>query len=363
MNALDLIHRAKACSDLVPKRTVSERTLMSYSKEFARMWRSHNLDPLSANIAVDTYYHRRASLHACGKRVLDHLIGQLMRAGEQQDIIAARHWAIKLKDALQLIESAFLLEPPAQQGILPWNRPPSRWHKLNNSARKRGANSKKHVLKELPKDWDVRIWETANDDWTYRDVLAIHLIVPVRPEELVPSMRPSGWSPGVIVELREPNRLAVIFVPVKSCGGLYGTGRTTVIVDPIQVGGPALYLAEKCKASGGTVVINAESTNAVRKAIAKLGRRALPNLAQTITPYLFRHQLLADLKKTFGGGEIVASAAGHCTDRTQARYASFHNGRKRRGYLSIISDRGPRSGNVLRARHLSEAGRFARQSA
>src|SRR5260221_7426332 len=56
-----------------------------------------------------------------------------------------------------------------------------------------------------------------------------------------------------------------------------------------------------------------------------------------------------------GGGEDVAAAAGHCTDRTQAHYGRVQHGRKRKGYLSITAARPPRCDNVERARQLSRA--------
>jgi hypothetical protein len=78
----------------------------------------------------------------------------------------------------------------------------------------------------------------------------------------------------------------------------------------------------------------------------------LPEVGVAITPYVLRHQRLADLKATFGAGEVVASAAGHSTDRTQAKYGSVQHGRKLQGYVSITAARPPRCGNVERARHL-----------
>ena len=57
--------------------------------------------------------------------------------------------------------------------------------------------------------------------------------------------------------------------------------------------------------------------------------------------YTIRHQVLSDLKATFGAGDTVASAAGHSTDRTQSKYASVHLGRKLMGYISITALRRP----------------------
>jgi len=48
------------------------------------------------------------------------------------------------------------------------------------------------------------------------------------------------------------------------------------------------------------------------------------------------------------------SAAGHSTERTQARYGAVQHGRVLIGYISITSSRPPRRGNVERARKLGQ---------
>jgi hypothetical protein len=360
MHVAEIIERARACSLLVPDRAVSEQTRESYQKEFTRMWQSRNLDPLKEGIALDTYYLRRAALHYGGKLVLEGLIDQCLAARERQDTAMVRDWARKLLRAVERIKPAFVLEPPAPLDALPWERPTSRWHQCANSDRQRGANSKKHVLPSLPEAWDDRLWAAAGG-WKYREALALHLLTPVRPEELVPGRRPTGWSHGVTVELRSSNCLAITFAPVKSHGGLYGTEITTITVDPTIAGDAAAFLASRSAAAGGHLVISTISKNAVRKALAVLGGEALPEINETITPYVIRNQVIADLKTTFGGGEKVAAAAGHGTDRTQAKYGRVQHGRKRKGYLGITSTRKPSVGNVERVRQLAEIKKLRRR--
>jgi hypothetical protein len=84
----------------------------------------------------------------------------------------------------------------------------------------------------------------------------------------------------------------------------------------------------------------------------RLGRKAMPELEVAITPYVLRHQRVADLKATFGAGDLMESAAGHSTDRTQAKYGSVQHGRKLKGYINIVAERPPRCGNAERARQL-----------
>ena len=351
-----VIRKAEALCAKMPVRDISKETTLAYLKAFKRMWKSGHLDPLQDRIARNTFYHRRAALHFGGRLFLTGLIGNCLSAREQGDHDAEQRWAKLLLEVVQRLEFMFLLEPPVSDNVLPWERPPSRWHRSANAERERGQNSKKCVLQYLPDDWDTQLWDAAvaKKEWKYLDELAVHRIVPVRPEELMAGQRPIGWSPGVVVELRSAKCLAITFAPVKSHAGLYGTELTEICVDPTLLGGPGEYLAKRCNASGGSIVVSSESKNAVRKAMAKLGGKALPEIGDiVITPYVLRNQLIADLKATFGAGEEVAAAAGHCTDRTQARYGHIQHGRKREGYLSIKAARRPRCGNVERARHLS----------
>ena len=349
----ELIERARAICRAVPERGASPATEEAYLKTFGRMLRDGNLDPLKPGVAYDTYYFRRAALHVGGKRIAELLVSECMAAVEARRPDLQRRSAIKLANLLKRLEPAFALDPPSPVDGLPWDGPPSRWRQSDGAERPRGANSKRHVLAELPEDWTERLWNGTPVGWPFRDALAVHLIAPFRPEELAPGQRPSGWSPGVVIELLAPRRLAIVFTPVKSHGGEYGTERTGIVVDPQLFGGPAVHLAQLSQAAGGRITVCVGSKNTCRKALARLGKQALPEVKVNITPYVIRHQLLADLKATFGGGEEVAAAGGHCTDRTQARYGYLRQGRRRKGYIEIIARRPPRCGNVERARQFS----------
>lgn len=359
MKVLEILDRARACCTGLPARKIRSNTLRDYRSTFSRMWREPKIDALRPGIARDTYNHRRASLHVASYIMLSDLSATCMAAGDRNDQAAIQLWAAVLLRALQRIEPALALDPPAPPGVLPWKLPPSRWHQMEGPKPKRGRNSKKHVLGKLPKDWQERLWQAAERDWPHRMALAIHLMAPVRPEELIPGNRPSGWSPGVELVCLSPERLAITYAPVKSHDGIYGTERTTITVDPTKAGEVAAFLASQCAAVGGRMVVSISSKNAVRKAVGVLGQRALPQCRILITPYVLRHKVLADLKATFGGGEQVAAAAGQCTDRTQSAYAGAQLGSKLEGYIAVTSERVPRTGNVERARKLGTKKRAA----
>lgn len=359
INVLEVVLRAKACCARVPDRRISERTKKDYEKTFLRMLDEGSLDPLTGSKARDTYNHRRAALHSGAKLYLQQRIDRCMAAGDARDATAAIRHALELHRVVAKIEKAFDLEPPLPAGVSPFDLPPSRYRQAETADRKRGLNSKKHDLGLLPKGWDGLLWDEAtgedNEDWPYREALAVHMLAGVRPEELVPGTRPGGTSPGVLVRLRSARCLAITWMPAKSHDGLFGTGMTTICIDPTLAGKVAAFLAAQCRhAPRRSIVVSTLSKDAVHKAILRLAKIALKDCNVAITPSTIRHQVLADLKATFGAGEAVASAAGQSSDRTQARYGAVQHGRVLIGYISITPLRRPRSGNVEKARRLGQ---------
>lgn len=357
INVVEVLLRAKACCERVPVRNIAERTRQAYGKTFGRMLQEGTLDPLRPKMARDTYNHRRAALLTGGRLFLEERIAECVAAGERRDAVAVEQHARELSRVVEKIEKAFDLNPPLPVGASPFEFPPSRFRQAETAHRERGLNSKKHDLEHLPEGWDADLWDTATSEayekWPHLEALAVHLLAGVRPEELVPGMRPGGWSAGVQVELRSARCLAITFMPAKSHRGLFGTGMTTICIDPTIATWPTAFLADRCRLSAGrAIVVSIVSKEAVRKAIIRLGKDALGELSVSITANTIRHQVLADLKATFGAGETVASAAGHSTDRTQSKYAFVHLGRKLIGYISITALRRPRGGNVERARQL-----------
>ena len=339
----------------MPERSVSEKTAKDYNGAFLRMWESGSLDPYSAGIAFDTYYHKRAALHYVAPIAIRKLVKRAFAAVERQDGFAQADLTHKLQQLVTRVEIAFDLEPPAEPNVLPWLGSTSRFHQMaGEGTPERGANSKKHVLSKLSEAWDKDLWHTAVDvKWRFLLQLAVQLTIPARTEDMVQGDRPGGYSPGVILRLLEPRHLEIEVKPCKSHGGLYGTGGTIIIVDPTLADEPAKYLAQSCQEAGGNLVVFVESNNAYRKALKVLGEEAFPDGLVTITPSVLRNQMIADLKKTLGGGEEVAAASGHSTDRTQSKYGRYQHGRQRKGYIAITSVRVPRAGNVKRARQLS----------
>lgn len=355
---LKVIARGERCCALVADRVVNKKTAKDYKGIFVRMLKAGSLDPLAVGISFDTFYCRRAALHYGGAIAIGKLTACVRAAVEQQDDARVADLGRMLQVLVNAIEIAFERDPPGKPDLLPWEGPSSRFHQMamaSVTTLARGANSKKHVLGKLDRAWDQQLWMKAVEvEFSHLLPLAVHLTVPVRPEEMVPGDRPKGWSAGIRLDLPDPRRLEIRFMPVKSHQGLYGTELTTVVVDPTVADEPAKYLAARCREAGGHMVVSVKSKNSVRKAIKVLGEKTFPEGEVTITPSVMRHQLIADLKKTFGAGEEVAAASGHGTDRTQAKYGYLQHGRKRRGYIGFLSARTPRAGNIERTKLFSQ---------
>ena len=222
MKVLGILERAASVIEMLPHRIISAETERGYRSAFGRMWREEAFDPLVPGAAVDTYFYRRAALHWVGRALLVQFRDECRSAADRNDLAAVQASAAKLMKLLDRIEPALQRDPPLKAGLAPLQSPTSRWRAASGEHQKRGANSKRDVLKLLPPDWDERVWLAALDEWNdpadLADLqsLAVSLLVPVRPQEFIAGERPYGWSDGVLVERRSPRLLAVTIWPAKS---------------------------------------------------------------------------------------------------------------------------------------------------
>ncbi|MBR0994531.1 hypothetical protein JQ580_27825 [Bradyrhizobium japonicum] len=353
MDYAALVQRTEELIGRLPDRQVSATTGKRYRRTLANMLREPVLDPLLPGIAKGTYYYRRAAMYWASRSVLVRLCSGLEIARLRNDVGAARSCAAVLVRLLSRIEPVVEIDPPLEEGAAALKSSASRWEAANGPHPVPGANSKLHVLGELPPAWDDTVWQKALETWTDAsdladlDALAVRLLVPVRSEDMMPGERGSGWSEGVLVKRRSAHRIDITIAPAKSHGGKFGTGITVVKINPAVAGGGASYLAERCDGEG--LVVSLHSKDASRKKLLRLGKIALPGCHVNITPYVFRNQVIADLKATLGAGVAVAAACGHCTDRTQAKYGRVQHGRRRRGLIGVASEKVPQTGNVARA--------------
>jgi len=357
----DVVKQAIDLISTLPVSGASQTTLIRYRRTYTAMIAEPGpLNCLRAGDSRDTYQFRRAALYATSRALLVEgvqTVHMTASAAMQTNpplleaLAEIQKAARQLDQLIKLVGPAIRLDPPCSPNTSSF-AVASRWTAANGTI-KRARNSKKTQLKAFGRDWQARLWAATPERFPYRTILAVHLLTPVRPEELVPSERPTGWSPGVIVELLSPSSVRMTWRPAKTHGGKYGSPEVAITLNSALAGDAAEYLASECARKGGHMIVAIASKNAVRKAFGRLGKKAFPKVKAALTPYLFRHQFIADLKATCGAGEAVAAAAGHSVDSTQTHYARRESGNRRRGIIKIHSARRPRPGNIVRARNLA----------
>lgn len=347
--SLQAIDKTIALVKRIGSRTVSHDTMRRYKAVFVRMWRQKNLDPLRAGQSRDSYQFRKAALHGAGAWWLGRLAQECYDAADRQDLPAARRWSRILVRVLSILEPAIARDQPLAPGTSALGMPPSRWNEIKAEAPKRGCNSKRYALAELPRDWQDHVWNAVDDKFEYKRELAAIILMPLRPEELTRHEMPWGFSPGVIVQAKNAHCVSITVDCAKWPRKTGDANRVIAEFDALKAGAAALFLHAEAEREGGKLLICFESKDSFRRSICDIGKAAFPDMSQSLSPSVYRHQAIADLKATFGAGEIVAAAGGHRSDRMQSKYGFECHGRKRYGIISIKSLKMPRTGNIERA--------------
>jgi hypothetical protein len=195
------------------------------------------------------------------------------------------------------------------------------------------------------------MWAAVTPASEYRIAVAVLSNSPCRPSELVPGMRPSGFSEGVIVALMSDG-LDITHAPTKTHGGKFGSPSCGLTIDIAAAGEMARYLADLCLTSGGRLIVSLDKIDGLRKYLGRLGKKLFPK-GPIISGYTYRTQRLADIKATFGdfAAEAAASAGGHCNDDSQRHYGWAAHGRKG-GIIRVHTARKPRLISTPRMRNL-----------
>lgn len=347
MNDVAALQKAHEILAQLPVRQVTPASRKLYVTTVGRLWKCEPIDLLRGNPSRDTYGVRRAALHFIARRLLVRLISAIRRAEIEGDRHRMEARLSNLKTILGRIDQPLEQHPPVVGE--PDFSVASPWQSIPGPRPIRGAASKKHDLGRLPDSWREQVWQHMRD--AFKDVGAALCLCPARPAEYL-DMRDDG-KPGGILVIRRAGKLVFVSRPVKSHRGQYGTGRSIIAVDIVRGGAPAQHLAELCNRSSGKVMLTVSSVGALRKSVARAGKRA--KMPTPISPYTFRHQFVADAKATLGAGAAVAAGAGHSSVRSQSRYGRVEHGRRGGGGLIATSaEKPPREPTVPIGQRLSE---------
>jgi len=323
----------------LPDRRRSPQTIKGYRKTFRAMWREKTLDPLRPDDARRTYQRRRAVLHWGAYEMLTHLLAKIEAAIESGDREIVQRLEVLVSKVVDRLAPALALDPP-MRGEVPDFKIASRWKNSKKIKKKHRKRDKKRDLAKLPISWREQVWSKIPENFLLKDVFAVHSLSPARGGELQPGMRPTGFSEGVIVALTKRGHLVLATRPLKTHDGKFGQDICAVKIDVSQEGPIAEYLAQRCRAKGGKFIVSVPSSDAVRKAIMRIGRDAFPH-GPVICPLLYRHQRVADMKVAFGAGGETAVGAGQGVDDTQSVYGNAAHGRAG-GLIGAFGNRAPR---------------------
>ncbi|WP_281966388.1 hypothetical protein [Roseovarius nanhaiticus] len=200
-------------------------------------------------------------------------------------------------------------------------------------------------------DWRTHLWTSAiakdrHLDITRRAILATMMLTGVRPAEFA-----EDYGVDIrLVEAEGADRLIFQIKGAKCITQLYetlpGKGQSVREIEIACKVPEASWLREAVLEKGNlhlTVSSPAKSANGIQlpaserhrrvsvslgKLVTRLGKLAFPSLRHNLTPYVFRHAVAADMKNSDRfDSEMIASALGHQTTRTQRSYGLKSSGR------------------------------------
>ena len=309
------------------------------------------LDALRAGDARDTYGVRRAALYWGARELLVRLLKKFQAAAETGARDFGRRLLRILARVVARVSAAIAIDPPLLTTSADFSQP-SRWT-LAKSGKRRGTGSKRHTLSQLPDSWREQVMNSLAEDCRYRALIAVMALCPCRPSEFVPSQRPAGFSPGVLLTLLG-RQLRLDVASLKTHDGKFGSASCGITIDILEAGPAATYLAELCRRNGGRYTVFVAEVDSLRSFLARLGKHIFPG-GPNLSAYTYRAQRLADIKAAFGdeAAAAAASAAGHCSDRSGRHYGHASHGR-RRGIVAVHTARAPKLVSTPKGRRMRE---------
>jgi hypothetical protein len=320
-----LIKQARALISGV-NTALSESTRTQYSKAFSRMLERGSTPEKIANTARGFYYYRAAWVHHYASKMRE-ILNSADRAQRAGDTEA---WQESVSKLPELIQESDRYRPDPEgknlaKGLI------GKWaveaEKRVSAGQKLIHNSKRVRLRGLPNDWRGRMFEGLRSGSKYQDVLAVLSATGARPAE---------FTQGIEVTLEAAGALHFKIEGVKTHGGKYGQAERgfSVSVDRPEL----VYLRDRLIQNNGPLIVKA-SAGALSDKVRQLSEKVFPNLKSTVSAYVFRHQLAADLKASGLLDTEVSAALGHSVDETKGYYGAAQSARSTGGIKNIRSSR------------------------
>lgn len=168
--------------------------------------------------------------------------------------------------------------------------------------------SKKRLLPKLAKipDWPSRIFNEVTDK--HKAALAICALTGARPSEI---------ARGVEIELVRKGATPFLRLRIKGSKVTEHSGQPERMLIVTIDSDAARYLVQCAESGHSTITTHPANLCA---ATIKAGRKAFPNLKESVTPYVFRHHLASQMKAAGIARKIIAQMLGHRATESQQAY-------------------------------------------
>lgn len=308
---------------------LSESTRTQYSKAFSRMLERASTPEKMANTARSFYYYRAAWVHHYATQ-----IRKILNAADHaQRATDTSTWQELVSKLPELIKESDRYRPDPEGKNLA-NGLTGKWaveaEKRMNAGQKLTHHSKRVRLRGLPDDWREKMFAGLRSSSKYQDIVAVLSATGARPAE---------FTQGIEVTLEAAGTLHFKIDGVKTHGGKYGQVERSfsVSVDRPELG----YLRDRVMQNNGPLVVKA-SAGALSDKIRQLSEKVFSHLKSTVSAYVFRHQVAADLKASGLPDTEVSAALGHSVDETKGYYGAAQSARSTGGIKNIRSSRAVR---------------------
>jgi hypothetical protein len=199
--------------------------------------------------------------------------------------------------------------------------------KRQRAGQKISTHSKRVRLRGLPADWRTQMFHGLGVKSKYQLPLAVLSATGARPAEL---------ELGVKVALAVDGQLVFTIQGVKTHGGKYGQAVRVLTVRPDTR--ETQFLVEQVKAAGTEITVSAKA-GALSDRVRLLSSKVFPKLAKSVSAYVFRHQMAADLKASGMPAADVSAALGHSVEETKRFYGAAQSARSDSGVSQVQASR------------------------
>ena len=305
---------------------LSPKSEKQYQAGFVRMQDAGLTPEKIANTANSFYFYRAALVHHHASQIRTILNAADVAARSKMD----GQWISQVAKLQEHIDALRQYKPDPKgqhlaRGLV------GNWaveaEKRQRAGGKISAHSKRVRLRGLPPDWRAQMFKGLGTKSKYQAPLAVLSATGARPAEL---------ELGVQVALAADGQLVFTIQGVKTHGGKYGQEVRVLTVRPETI--EAKFLVAQIRATGSPTKVFAKA-GALSDRIRLLSAKVFPKLTKSVSAYVFRHQMAADLKASGMAPAEVSAALGHSVEETKRFYGAAQSARSDSGVSKVQASR------------------------